>query len=85
MDELNASKKAETTDDTFDDDDDNDEEEEEEDEDEDEEEDAEANTARCSENLKLMNRLKVPSGWKMCMSSCNRYIFYNDVNREIVS
>jgi hypothetical protein len=81
MDELNVSKKAETTDDTFDDDDD----EEDNEEDDEEDDNTEANTARCNENLKLMNRLKVPNGWKMCMSSCNRYIFYNDLNREIVS
>lgn len=81
MDELNANnKKAETTDDTFDYD-----EEEDDEDDEDDDEDTEANRQRCNENLKLMNRLRVPNGWKMCMSACNRHIFYNDVNREIVS
>lgn len=36
------------------------------------------------ERQKLFEQLKIPAGWKMCMSGCKRHVFYNDVIREIV-
>jgi len=79
--DTNSSEKTEINNEDF--------EEEEEVADYDEEDDAEQeennnNEKSCFKNFSLLDRLKIPAGWKVCLSECKRYVFYNDINRELV-
>ena len=61
----------------------NEDDEEENDEEEYEEED-EIDDEERLEKEKLLEELKIPAGWKMCMSGCKRHVFYNETTQEIV-